>query len=98
MRGITYTFVETLLARYDGDGKAILEIGCGAMQYRKKLRGFYRGLDLAESAYVGAPVDFECSATDIPLESQEIDLAFGVGVFVEIVSVDRAFEECYRVL
>lgn len=98
MPGLYYPFVANLLQARDAPGGNILEIGCGAMQYRSLFRGCYAGLDLPGSRYLERQPEFLCGAEAIPAAPETYDLVFAVAVFVHLPDVAAVLKECRRVL
>jgi ubiquinone/menaquinone biosynthesis C-methylase UbiE len=96
--GTYYPFVAHLLQRYDTPSAKILEVGCGAMQYKRTFRGSYRGLDLPGSRYLEGAPDYLSSVEAIPAEDDSFDFVFSVAVFVHLPDVRAAMRECHRVL
>jgi len=92
----TYSFVVELVGRDLGPETRVLDIGCGAQQYRALLPGVYHGLDPAP-ATTELP-HYRCSAESIPCPKGVYDVVFGVASFSIIRDVARAFAECQRVL
>ncbi|MEJ7784789.1 MAG: class I SAM-dependent methyltransferase [Solirubrobacteraceae bacterium] len=78
---------------------SVLEVGCGAQQYRPHVRGTYTGLDLPDSPYLhGRRPDVAASAEAMPVPPETFDVVFGVASFYWMEDVNRAFAECSRVL
>jgi len=93
----TYAFVVELVGRDLSSETRVLDIGCGAQQYRALLPGVYHGLDPVPAAKTEPP-HYRCSAESIPCPGGVYDVVFGVASFSIIRDVDRAFAECRRVL
>ncbi|WP_299378846.1 class I SAM-dependent methyltransferase [uncultured Kiloniella sp.] len=96
---ITYPYIVKILQNYISPNDKVLEIGCGAKQYREYLpKSEYYGLDLPQSSYVDEAPDYPCSAEDMPVENESFDCIFGVATFYLHGDPDRTFRECYRAL
>jgi SAM-dependent methyltransferase len=96
--GAVYPFVLDILGPLPADA-TVLEVGCGAQQYRPFLPARYVGLDLPSTQYATAGESFlGASAEHIPIRTESVDAVFGVAVFLAIADADAAFRECHRVL
>lgn len=94
----TYPFVVRMACDLAGPESRILEIGCGAKQYRPLLRGTYCGLDLPDSPYLVEPPEIAGSAERIDAENDSFDFIFGVATFLIIPDIEATFRECWRLL
>lgn len=98
MPGVAYPFVADLVNRRLPPGGRVLEVGCGAMQYRPLLSADYTGLDLPDSWHLEQPPDLAASAESIPADDGSFDVVFGVATFYYMEDVVQSFSECRRVL
>ncbi|WP_417432226.1 class I SAM-dependent methyltransferase [Kiloniella sp.] len=96
---IAYPYIVRILQEFIQPDLKVLEIGCGAKQYRDFLpKVNYSGLDLPDSPYIVEPLEFSCSADNIPTDDSCFDLIFGVATFCLHEDPKKSFQECYRVL
>ena len=96
---ITYPYIVKILQNFIALNDKVLEIGCGAKQYREFLpKSEYYGLDLPQSSYVDEAPDYPCSAEDMPIEDDSFDCVFGVATFYLHGDPDSTFRECHRIL
>lgn len=77
----------------------VVEVGCGAAQYRDVVLGEYVGVDRVPAPH-GVPgrVDIVAPAEDMPLEDGSADLMFTVGALYQFDDPNAALRECRRVL
>jgi SAM-dependent methyltransferase len=95
---ITYPFIVELLEKSVTADSRVLEIGCGAMQYRTGLKCRYEGLDLATSNYLVERPHWPEPAETMTCPSDCYDLVFGVAVFHLCKDVDAVLRQCHRIL
>jgi len=95
---ITYPFVVELLKKSTAPGSRVLEIGCGAMQYRAGLDCRYEGLDLPTSNYLVEKPHWPEPAETMSCPSECYDLVFGVAVLHLCKDVDAVLRQCHRIL
>lgn len=96
--GTIYPFVPTIVNELLPPGGRVLEIGCGAKQYRPLLSGEYVGLDLPDSPYLEDPPEIAGSAESIAAPDASFDVVFAVATFLIVPDIKAAFAECRRVL
>ncbi len=93
-----------LVERY-ATGKTALEVGCGTGLILHRVRGFARaasGIDLsggmlAKAAERGLPVA-QASATELPIASASVDVAYSFKVLAHIPDIAGAMREMARVV
>src|SRR5687767_5318448 len=93
-----------LVQRY-GDGKEVLEVGCGTGLILGRARGFARravGIDLsagmlAKAAGRGLEV-VQGSATELPIATASVDVAYSFKVLAHVPDIHLAMSEMARVV
>ena len=93
-----------LVARY-GTGKDVLEVGCGTGLILSRVAGFARtarGIDLsagmlARAAGRGLAVA-QASATELPIASASVDVAYSFKVLAHVRDIGAALREMARVV
>jgi ubiquinone/menaquinone biosynthesis C-methylase UbiE len=90
--------VALLLEAFTSEPDVVLELGCGACQYRGHVRGRYYGLDLTSGYYAGGRPGVLGDAQSLPFGTGTIDLVFCVATLCAIPVPDRVLAECRRVL
>lgn len=93
------------LVRRVGEGKEVLEVGCGTGLVLERVASFARraeGVDLspgmlAKARARGLTVQ-EASATDLPFEDASFDVAYSFKVLAHVPEIDRALAEMARVV
>jgi SAM-dependent methyltransferase len=96
MPGATYDFVADAVSAVGA--RDVLELGCGAQQYRGTARARYVGIDLPTSPYLEVPPSAYADGARLPFRRGAFDLVFGVAVFNLFPDVVTALEDCRRVL
>tara|TARA_B110000483_G_C17786944_1_gene385947 strand:+ start:43 stop:486 length:444 start_codon:yes stop_codon:yes gene_type:complete len=81
--------INKLLKQYD-DKTFVLNIGSG----KKRLAAHVKNLDIIDDLNV----DYVCSADNIPIESNSVDLIITQEAFEHIPNSTEAIKECYRIL
>ena len=81
--------INKLLKQYD-DKNFVLNIGSG----NKRLAPHVKNLDIIDDLNV----DYVCSADNIPIESNSVDLIITQEAFEHIPNSSEAIKECYRIL
>lgn len=93
-----------LVARY-GTGKDVLEVGCGTGLILSRAAGFARtarGIDLSagmlEKAAARGLAVAQASATELPIASASVDVAYSFKVLAHIPDITGALREMARVV
>lgn len=93
-----------LVARY-GAGKDVLEVGCGTGLILSRVAGFARsarGIDLSggmlEKAAARGLAVAQASATELPIASASVDVAYSFKVLAHIPDIAGALREMARVV
>jgi SAM-dependent methyltransferase len=93
------------LVRRVGEGRDVLEVGCGTGLLLQRVAGFARsakGIDLSPGMLErarGRGLDVvEGSATALPFAAGSFDVAYSFKVLSHIPDLERAFAEMYRVV
>jgi SAM-dependent methyltransferase len=88
--------VEKALNETSNSNPFILDVGCGNKPYADLFEGFnYKGLDCTE---VSSSPDIIGEATNIPIESNTVDIVFSTQVIEHVSEPKQMLKECYRVL
>lgn len=102
VRALIDPVTEQYLRKTARSGGRVLEIGCGAGQYRLVVNGQYVGIDISthKEYKSGIPMtpDALADASHLPFKSDMFDLVFYVAVILYIRSPEKAIEEARRVL
>jgi ubiquinone/menaquinone biosynthesis C-methylase UbiE len=97
--------LEVDLVRRYGDGKEVLEVGCGTGLILGRVAGFARravGIDLsggmlARAAERGLEVA-QASATELPIATASVDVAYSFKVLAHVQDIRAAMREMARVV
>jgi SAM-dependent methyltransferase len=88
--------VEKALRETSNSNLLILDVGCGNKPYADLFRGYnYKGIDCTT---VNSSPDIIGEATNIPVESNTVDIVFSTQVIEHISEPKDMIKECYRVL
>src|SRR5207245_4753001 len=94
-------FVEYYLRKFSKNGDEIIDIGCGAAQYRHSTSAHYVGLDLNGDPYSeNCPRDADIigSGMQLPIIKEQFDLVFTFGALYQMTDPYKAIVEFYRIL
>lgn len=95
-----YRHVEYYLERYTSEGGHVLEIGCGAADYRDMLPAdSYVATDVKNEHYQRAQsVDVFCDAGNLPFPDNSFDLAFSQSAIDYMEDIHSVIAELHRII
>lgn len=94
---------EIFIDSFKQAGKAhlLLDLGCGARPYLKVYEPYFEktlGADLPDTYFEHYRVDIFCTATDIPLENESVDVLFCSEVLHDISQPEVMMKEVNRII
>lgn len=94
-----YPFIVREINRRVAPSSRVLDLGCGAMQYREHVRANYEGLDPGDSRWPArsAP-DWPLAVEDASLPADSFDLIFAVASLGYVRDLSSALAKCRHAL
>lgn len=84
-----------------GRKECLLDLGCGARPYFSIYHSYFTktiGADLADSPFPKKEIDIYCSAIDVPLPDESVDVILCTEVLHDLTEPDLFFSEVKRLL
>lgn len=91
----------TSIFRKIGSKDCLLDLGCGPRPYFSIYQSYFAktiGADLADSPFLKKEIDIYCSATEVPLPDESIDVILCTEVLHDLPEPDLFFLEVKRLL